>query len=137
MKSVNLRMPVEQPFVVSLADFNDVNRIDTLFGWFKLELNDSETPSPTSLAAYMRLVLIQALHIHRPEPSESGAEETSILREFRHPVEQHYCEHWLVARYAKELGIDYDRLHRICKRETGRAPQNSSMKSSPPKHRYD
>jgi len=46
--------------------------------------------------------------------------ETKILRKFRHLVELHYRDHWRVSRYAEVLGVDYDRLHRICKYETGR-----------------
>lgn len=121
-ESVHLRMIVEQPFIVALEDIAQVEKVDALLHWFQQELSDPEAQSPMSLAAYLRLVLIQALRVHRPDPVEGGAEKTSMLRRFRHLVELHYRAHWSVAKYAEELTIDYDRLHRICKRETGRSP---------------
>jgi len=121
-ESVHLRMLVEQPFDVVLKEADALQKVDALLDWFQAELKDPEAQSPMSLAAYIRLVLIQALRVHGPEQGDFAAEKTSILRRFRHLVELHYREHWRMADYAKDLGIDYDRLHRICKRETGRSP---------------
>lgn len=121
-ESVHLRMLVEQPFLASLNDRVIFEKIDALLGWFVDEMTDNAHQSPMSLSAYLRLLFIWALRVHRPEPIENGVEHTSILRQFRHLVELHYRDHWQVSRYATELGVDYDRLHRICKRETSRSP---------------
>ncbi|WP_282153373.1 AraC family transcriptional regulator [Ruegeria atlantica] len=121
-ESVHLRMLVEHPFDVGLSDANRVLKVNALLDWFQTELTDPEARSPMSLAAYLRIVLIQALRVHRPDPADGALEKTSILRRFRHLVELHYRDHWLVPQYAEELGVDYDRLHRICKRETRRSP---------------
>lgn len=121
-ESVHLRMLVEQAFAAPLEQDAALHQVQILIGWFAGELAESERQSPMSLAAYLRLLLISALRIYQPNPGETGAEQTSILRRFRHLVELHYRDHWQVSRYAEELGIDYDRLHRICKRETGRSP---------------
>ncbi|SMX45933.1 AraC family transcriptional regulator [Actibacterium lipolyticum] len=120
-ESVHLRMLAEQPFLAPLKEPASVEQIDALLGWFTDELTDPNRQSPMSLSAYLRLLFINALRVHRPEPLEKGAEQTSILRRFRHLVELHYRDHWQVSKYAAALGIDYDRLHRICKRETGRS----------------
>lgn len=121
-ESVHLRMLVEKPFGIALSDQAQIQQIEALLEWFKHELADPKGQSPMTLAAYVRLIFIQALRIHQPENQEAGPERTNILRRFRHLVELHYREHWLVSQYARELSVDYDRLHRICKRETGRTP---------------
>lgn len=121
-ESVHLRMLVENPFVVPLEDPTDVHQIETLLEWFLSELGEPHGHSPMTLAAYVRLMFIRALRLHQPEPLESGVEQTVLLRRFRHLVELHFRDQWKVARYADELDIDYDRLLRICKRETGRSP---------------
>lgn len=120
-ESIHLRMLIEQPFAAPLAQSADLVQIHTLIGWFSSELEKESGQSPMSLAAYLRLLLINALRAHQPEPANKGAEQTSILLRFRHLVELHYRDHWAVSQYAEELGVDYDRLHRICKRETGRS----------------
>lgn len=121
-ESVHLRMLVEQPFVAPLTDPHVLSQITALSDWFATEAKAAGQPSPMSMAAMLRLMLIGALRLHQPAGRETGTEQTSLLRRFRHLVELHYRDHWLVARYAEELGIEYDRLHRICKRETGRSP---------------
>jgi AraC-like DNA-binding protein len=120
-ESVHLRMLAEQPFVAALDQTVEQEQVQTLVGWFGAELTTTERRSPMSLAAYLRLLFICALRTHQPDGAEKGGEQTSILRRFRHLVELHYRDHWQIARYAEELGVDYDRLHRICKRETGRS----------------
>lgn len=121
-ESVHLRMLVENPFVATLNDGPVLDQISILFDWFGEELGAPELQSPMSLSALLRLILIGALRIHIPEPTQTVAETTTVLRRFRHLVELHYRDHWQVARYAEDLGVDYDRLNRICKRETGRSP---------------
>ena len=121
-ESVHLRMLVEQPFFAALNEPVILGKIDALLGWLVDEIADDEAQSPMSLSAYLRLLFICALRVYRPEPLGKGMEHTSILRQFRHLVELHYRDHWQVSRYAAELGVDYDRLHRICKRETARSP---------------
>ncbi len=121
-ESLHLRMLVEKPFVAPAGEAHMFTQTTALFDWFALEVGLQERQSPMTLSAYLRLMLIGALRVHRPETGETGAEQTSLLRRFRHLVELHYRDHWQVARYAEELAIDYDRLNRICKRETGRSP---------------
>lgn len=121
-ESVHLRMLIEYPYCVLVADSKNLTQVEALFDWYGDEYHDVDRQSPMSLAAYLRLIFVSALRIYRPVPSEAGADQTSILRQFRHLVELHYKEHWLVPRYADELGVERDRLHRICKRETGRSP---------------
>ena len=121
-ESVHLRMLVEQPFLAPLAEVPDFCQIEALLGWFRAELLESQGQSQMMLAAYIRLVFIRTLRMHQPETNEGGGEQTNILRRFRHLVELHFRDHWRVVQYAQELNIDYDRLHRICKRETRRSP---------------
>lgn len=121
-ESVHLRMLAEKPFVAALDQPADHEQVLALIQWFNDELANPERRSPMSLAAYLRLMFICALRTHQAVAAEAGPEQTSILRQFRHLVELHYRDHWQIARYADELGVDYDRLHRICKRETGRSP---------------
>jgi len=121
-ESVHLRMLIENPFTVVLKEAPDFQQIEALLNWFQTELSEPHGKSPMTLAAYIRLAFIRALRLHQPEPLDAGVEQTGLLRRFRHLVELRYRDQWKVARYADELEIDYDRLHRICKRETGRSP---------------
>ncbi len=121
-ESVHLRMLVESPFVAQLSLDPEVPIVETLFDWFEHEVAVPERRSAMKLSAFLRVLLIAALRVHSPTVSASGSEVTKILREFRHLAELHYREHWTVAQYADTLGVEYDRLHRICKRETGRSP---------------
>ncbi len=121
-ESVHLRMLIEQTFAAPLTQEADLDQVRTLVAWFGAEHDKAEQQSPMSLAAFLRLMFICALRAHQPEPITKGADQTSILRRFRHLVELHYRDHWPVSRYASQLGVDYDRLHRTCKRETGRSP---------------
>lgn len=120
-ESVHLRMLVESPFLAVMAENPRVPQVETLYDWFAHELDEPERQSPMSLSAFVRLLLIAALRVHTPEDT-GAAEVTHILRQFRHLVELHYKDHWKVAKYAEQLGMEYDRLHRICKRDTGRTP---------------
>ncbi|MCJ7872943.1 AraC family transcriptional regulator [Phaeobacter sp. J2-8] len=119
---VHLRMLVETPFSAVLSEDPKVPQIETLFDWFAHELEEPERRSPMSMSAFLRLLLIAALRVHTPEDTSVSAEATNVLRQFRHLVELHYKDHWKVTRYADTLGVEYDRLHRICKRDTGRSP---------------
>lgn len=121
-ESVHLRMLVENPFTAQLSIKPDIPQIETLFDWFAHELEAQERRSPMSLSAFLRLLLIAALRVHSPDVSTAAHETTNVLREFRHLVELHYRDHWPVSKYADQLGVEYDRLHRICKRETARTP---------------
>ena len=121
-ESVHLRMLAENSFIAPLTDPFILGQIVALLDWFGKEANNSEHRSPMSMAALLRLMLIGALRVYQPSTREKSAEKTDLLRRFRHLVELHYRDHWQVAHYADQLGIEYDRLHRICKRETGRSP---------------
>lgn len=121
-ESVHLRILTEKPFDAALTEPGMEEQVKTLVRWFGDELAQSERPSPMSLSAFLRLLFICALRVYQTEPVNSGQEFTTVLRRFRHLVELNYRAHWSVSRYADELGVDYDRLHRICKRETGRSP---------------
>ncbi len=118
----HLRMLIEQRFAARVTDAVDLDQVRTLVAGFGTELAMVERHSPISQAAYLRLLLICALRVHQPDPVVKGAEQTSILRRFRHLVKLHYRDHWQVLQYSTELGVSYDRLNRICKRETGRSP---------------
>lgn len=113
-------MLVETPFSAALSETLKVPQIETLFDWFAHEFDKPERRSPMSMSAFLRLLLIAALRVHTPEETSSTVEATNVLRQFRHLVELHYKDHWKVARYAETLGVEYDRRHRICKRDTGR-----------------
>lgn len=121
-ESVHLRMLVEHPFIAQLSVAPEVPVVETLFDWFAHELATPERRSRMKMSAYLRVLLIAALRVHSPDVGAAPTEATKVLREFRHLVELHYRHHWQIRRYAEEIGVAYDRLHRICKRETGQTP---------------
>ena len=119
-ESTHLRMLVEKPFDIRLDDTATRARVETLFEWFNDDLTKAD--ARMSLAACLRLLLMSALRNKAPEPLDKRNAQNEILRRFRHLVELHYRNHWKVTRYADELGVDYDRLNRTCRRVTGRNP---------------
>ncbi len=121
-ESVHLRMMVERPFRSALNERPKTPQVESVFEWFGFEMDTPARQSPMMLSAYLRLLLIMASRVHVPKASPRVSEQTSLLRRFRHLVELHYKDHWQMSDYAEELGIEYDRLHRICKRETKRTP---------------
>lgn len=121
-ESVHLRMLVEADFQVHLGDAARLDRIAALCQWLHDEVVTEDKPSPMTVAGYLRLILIGTLRSYNPNTRDTGTSQTEFLRRFRHLVELHYRDHWQMTRYADLLGIDYDRLHRTCKRETRRSP---------------
>jgi len=49
----------------------------------------------------------------------SGRDELARLWRFRQLIEQHYSQHWTVARYARALALSATSLNRLCRGLTG------------------
>ena len=120
-ESFDLRVLTDRAFAVALPDPQTAARAEALMGWFASEAAAAGPGSPMLLAAILRLVLIEALLLHRPHGAPA-TEETRLLRHFRHLVEAHHTDHWQIADYARALDVTYDRLHRICRAELDRSP---------------
>jgi AraC family transcriptional activator of pobA len=43
----------------------------------------------------------------------------AAFSDFRDLIEQHYLEHWALARYAKTLNLSVERLNRLCRQHAG------------------
>lgn len=121
-ESVHLRMMIEQPFQVALQNDPRFPHVESLFDWFAFETKVPHHRSPMMLAAYLRCLLIMAIRVHAPEVENATSKRSEVLRRFRHLVELHYRDHWKISDYSEALGVEYDRLHRICKRHTARTP---------------
>lgn len=121
-ESVHLRMMIEQPFQVTLQIDPRFPHVESLFEWFAFETKVPHHRSQMMLSAYLRCLLIMALRVHEPKVENESTKRSEVLRRFRHLVELHYRDHWKVADYADALGVEYDRLHRVCKRHTARTP---------------
>lgn len=121
-ESVHLRMLVEKRFDAILADSRTLAQVRTLMDWFEEELTLGAQPSPMSLSAYLRMILITAMRLNGLSLADAASDRRGILARFRQLLELHYRDQWQVSRYVEELGVDYSRLHAICKRETKRSP---------------
>lgn len=121
-ESVHLRMMVEQPFHVALQIDPRFPHVESLFDWFALEVKVPRHRSPMMLSAYLRCLLIMVLRVHAPKVEDDQTKRSEVLRRFRHLVELHYRDQWKISEYASALGVEYDRLHSICKRHTARSP---------------
>lgn len=76
-----------------------------------------------AIQSSLRLLLIEIWRRGSFQQSSSGeGNEMHILLGYRRLVELHFRTHMKVAEYARHLGVSYDRLHRICQRNLGRAP---------------
>lgn len=87
------------------------------------ELEDDQAGMETVIEAQIRIMLVSlwrsGLHAKTADLSNTNL----MLEGFRHLLETHFRERWPVGRYATELGMSPDRLHDICTRTLGNAPQ--------------
>ena len=60
-----------------------------------------------------------ALAIHRANPLEETP-QSGVVSRFQTLVDLHFCDHWTVARYARELAVSATHLSRLTRAATGR-----------------
>lgn len=89
------------------------------------ELDQAETGMDTIIEAQIRIIMVSLWRAGVSEITKDidSREANLTLETFRHLVESHLRDRWPVKRFAVELGISPDRLHDICKRTLGIAPQ--------------
>lgn len=87
------------------------------------EADDTTPGALLAITAYLRLILVDIWRhssIEPQIPAHGGDEQT--LQAFRRLVDLHFRNHLTIADYADQLGIPYERLHRICQRDLRRSP---------------
>lgn len=120
--SLQLKILIENPFLASISEKRYETQIETLMNWFELELSENAVQSETILSSILRLILINSISTQILEHKGKSSDNSSVFRNYLHLVAVHYREHWSIAKYSEELGIDYDRLHKICKNKAKCSP---------------
>ena len=93
-----------------------------LLPMLEAEIADPARRSHVAVAALLRLILIAAARMLRPEDAVGHQPETAILQRFRQLVELGYRDRRALGDYCQDLNLSYDRLHDICQRLLGRTP---------------
>ncbi len=124
-EATQLRFMVDRPAFIRLGVENAA--ADAVAACFAGILRETLTPGPMSSAVVESLLHVLLVHLHRGQPTSTGAGSetgsiTALAERFRVLVEGHFRDRWPVARYAAELGISRDRLNDICIRAHGRPP---------------
>lgn len=101
---------------------HDAGELETFFQSFTVERHNENQPSLMALNAYLRLILLTAWRLTGGQESPRAHDGGTILQRFRLLVEAEYRRHRPLTYYAKQLGINQDRLHDICKRNLERTP---------------
>jgi AraC family transcriptional activator of pobA len=124
-EAVDLRLLAARSFRVMLSE-DDALCGDVLRA-FDAILRETHGRAPgfeTVTEAQIRVLLV-LLWRNTTRPDElrgASAVSSAILQTFRQLVETHFRDRWTVARYASEMGVSPDRLHRICTRVLGTPP---------------
>ncbi len=96
---------------------------DVFAARIRAEITDGAPGSHMALLACLRLVLVEIWRRGGFDAPELGqGDEMHVLRRFRRLVELRFRTPMTIAEYARQLGLSYERLHRICQRNLGRPP---------------
>lgn len=89
------------------------------------ELHTPQSGSQMLMVAHLRVILVAIMRLAGAEEPFQGSAGTAshFLQQFRQLLEGNFRSHWPVSLYAERLGISYDRLHAICRRELGKGPK--------------
>jgi len=119
------------PGVVTFAEKEGAaSRLDALLRHLMLEfLLPASASAPVAgwLARAVVWKLAQA-QAHAQAQAQNGSVQTgkahrhhALFSRFVLLVEEHFQDHWSVARYASQLGLSTPRLNRLCQHESGRS----------------
>lgn len=125
-ESAALRVFSARAYHLALADAGALQ--DDIERCFDLINREAAAPAPGSATiteAQVRVLLVLLWRNLADDPLSRGPQSPAalILLRFRQALETHFRDRWSVARYADELGVSPDRLHDLCSRNLGRAPQ--------------
>lgn len=121
-----LRLMSAREFALDLTAKSEIERsLTACFSAIFRELDMGETGMETIIEAQIRIMMVSLWRAGVAETArdENRHEVNLTLETFRHLVESHLRDRWPVRRFATELGISPDRLHDICTRTLGIAPQ--------------
>lgn len=112
--------------VVTAIDTSDAftKQLEALFSQIVQEAQTRQFGTDIAMAAHVRLLLISLWRNLQVglEHSPGAVDGRGVINGFRQLVESHFRARWSAKRYARELGISYDRLHDNCLRAVGKPP---------------
>ncbi len=106
------------------ADDPSVARIDALFRELATTFSspgESDSPLVLWIARALLWRLARARAATGLFEGASSRRDRSLYSRFLLLVEQHFLEHWRLARYADRLGLSTQRLNRLARAESGRS----------------
>ena len=121
-----IRLMAARDFALELSSKPEMVRgLEACFSAILREIASAQTGMETIIEAHIRILLVSLWRggIHETSHNVSYPEANLTLERFRHLLEVHLRERWPVNRFAAELGISTDKLHDICTRNLGIAPQ--------------
>ncbi len=102
------------------------SRLDALFHSLAAEVSEpggdgSPVPAWLARAILWRLARERAVQEQAGLGEAAGRGHRALFTRFLLAVEEHFLEHWSVARYADRLGVSPARLNRLVREQSGRS----------------
>ena len=100
-----------------------------LFRMLRAEAGSQTPGGAAAVLALSQLILVAVLRWAGGEAEESRPrrQEQTLYRRFSDLIEQHFAEHWPVARYGEALAVTEVRLTDLCRRVAGESPKQIVM----------
>lgn len=113
-----------EPLVIDFAGMpGGAERIDGLLAQIVAELRDSQ-PGRALMSEWLVgsvLMMVARQLTSATQANAASAQLRDAFNRFRVLVEQHYLEHWNVARYARAMRMTEGRLNRLCRAVAGKS----------------
>ena len=114
-----------EPQVIALdGNAGERARLSVLLGQLEAEFRSALPGRALMFDWLVRAVLMMVLRQLSGDGVLPDIERNRVrlFNRFRRMVESHFLDHWMIARYAAELGTTEVQLNRLCRRLAGKSP---------------
>lgn len=100
----------------------ELDRLDQLFTALRAEVAADQAGRALAMRSLARLIFIGLFRLSNSAlpPQPARHDDLMVFQRFQMLIEEHYPQHWTLARYAAELGVTENRLNEICRRTAGK-----------------
>lgn len=126
-EAADIRLLLDRDFEVDLRGHAETrDGLVASFAQMIAEQGRDQRGSAAIVEAHARIVTVLVWRLMSTDEANATAQHRSsrLLQRFRQLLEAHFRERWLVAEYARALGVTPDRLNDMCKRVLGRTPSD-------------
>lgn len=106
------------PRLLPLESAGTAGPIDSLMRELMQEFRQPDGSRSPVVGWLARAVIWRLAQCATIEGGRGKSPQHTLFARFRVLIEEHYAEHWPIARYAQTLNLTVERLNRICKQQT-------------------